>query len=44
MIRKIKHNLTRKSLGENKTYGYRAENINFFPQMKTSRKVHICLH
>jgi len=29
------------SLGENKT-GYRAENI-FFPQMKTSRKVHICL-
>jgi len=30
------------SLGENKT-GYSAENINFF-QMKTSRKVHICLH
>jgi len=23
--------------------GYRAEN-RFFPQMKTSRKVHICLH
>jgi len=31
------------SLGDNKT-GYHAENINFFPQMKTSRKVHICLH
>jgi len=31
------------SLEENNT-GYRAENIEFFPQMKTSRKVHICLH
>jgi len=31
------------SLGENKTDVYRAENIDFFPQMKTSRKVHICL-
>jgi len=31
------------SLGENKTDGYRAEN-RFFPQMKTSRKVHNCLH
>jgi len=28
------------SLGENKS-GYRAENIKIFPQMKTSRKVHI---
>jgi len=28
------------SLGENKS-GYRAENIKNFPQMKTSRKVHI---
>jgi len=35
----------RQSLGENET-GYRAKNIayNFFPQMKTSRKVHISLH
>jgi len=31
------------SLGENKT-GYRAENIKLFPQVKTSRKDHICLH
>jgi len=31
------------SLGENKTDVYRPGNI-FFPQMKTSRKVHICLH
>jgi len=31
------------SLGENKTDLYRAEN-RFFPQKKTSRKVHICLH
>jgi len=28
------------SLGENETG---AENVHFFPQMKTSRKVHICL-
>jgi len=31
------------SLGENKTDVYRAEN-RFFPRMKTSRKVHTCLH
>jgi len=31
------------SLGENKTDVYRTENI-FLPQMKTSRKVHICVH
>jgi len=30
------------SLGENET-DYSAENI-FFPQMKTPRKAHICLH
>jgi len=30
------------SLGENKTDVYSADNIDFFPQMKTSRKVHIC--
>ena len=32
------------SLGENKTDVYHAENINFSTKMKTSRKVHICLH
>jgi len=37
--RKVKNNLTCKA---NKT-GYGAENIDF-PQMKTSRNVHICLH
>jgi len=31
------------NVGENKADGYRAVN-RFFPQMKTSGKVHICLH
>jgi len=31
------------SLRENKADGYRGEN-RLFPQMKTSRKFHICLH
>jgi len=31
------------SLGENKTDGYRAENIDCFHRWKP-RKVHICLH
>jgi len=39
MNRKAQFNLL--SLGENET-GCRAEN-RFFPQMKTSRKIHICL-
>jgi len=30
-------------LRENMADGYRAEN-RFFSQMKTSRKVHVCLH
>jgi len=42
MNRKTQFNT--QSLGKNKTDGYRAEIIDFFPQMKTSRKVHIYLH
>jgi len=36
MDRKVKHNLAWELVTMLKTY--------FFPQMKTSRKAHICLH
>jgi len=40
----IKAQFNTLSLGENKSDVYPADNIDFFPHMKTSRKVHICLH
>jgi len=43
MDRKVNYNLNTLSLGANKIDVYRAGN-RFYPQMKTSRKVHICLH
>jgi len=39
----MKHNLNPQSLGENRTDGYRVENVDFSTDVNT-KKVHICLH